>query len=320
MAARQDIGNIRHVRHVRHIGHDGATAVVAGMNSTNSTNGTNGTNETKDDMASRRSGGRSGGRSNGRGRGSSSSARFRKRWLSGTTLLERILILIVLAVVGGTSAGVALPELSDTVDRFTGGTAASGPAVDVLNTLTVDDAQSADGYDRDSFGYRETDDDGNGCDIREDILARDMTEVTYRGLTGQSACQVKSGTLQDPYTGKTIHFTRGVQTSTAVQIDHVVALENAWQSGAKSWDTAKRYRFGNDPYNLLAVDGPANQEKSSSSAAYWLPTNGDYRCEYVARQIGVKSKYGLSVTSQEKDAMLSVLHSCPAQSVPEDGQ
>lgn len=103
-----------------------------------------------------------------------------------------------------------------------------------------------------------------------------------------------------------------------MQIDHVVALENAWQSGARDWSTAKRHEFGNDPYNLLAVDGPANQEKGSASAAYWLPTNADYRCDYVARQIGVKDKYQLTVTSQEKDAMLAVLHTCPGQAVPAD--
>lgn len=86
---------------------------------------------------------------------------------------------------------------------------------------------------------------------------------------------------------------------------------------AREWSRAERYEYGNDMYNLLAVDGPANQEKGSASAAYWLPTNGDYRCDYVARQIGVKDKYGLTVTTKEKRAMLSVLHGCPAQSIPE---
>ena len=137
------------------------------------------------------------------------------------------------------------------------------------------------------------------------------------GSRSGAGCKVKSGVLSDPYTGTTIRFTRGVKTSSAVQIDHVVALENAWQSGANQWDRTKRYRFGNDMYNLLAVDGPANQEKGSASAAYWLPTNGAYRCDYVARQIGVKAKYGLTVTTKEKRAMLSVLRACPAQSVPE---
>ncbi|MBW3081175.1 HNH endonuclease family protein [Bifidobacterium saguinibicoloris] len=243
---------------------------------------------------------------------------FRRRRFTGTSLTERLLILLVIAVIAGVSAGIGLPKISPTLAKVTGETAASGPAVDVLNTLAVDDGQNASGYDRDAFGYRETDDDGNGCDIREDILARDLKDVTFKGLTGHDACTVKSGTLDDPYTGKTIRFTRGVHTSTAVQIDHVVALENAWQSGARDWDTAKRYRYGNDPYNLLAVDGPANQEKGSASAAYWLPTNGDYRCDYVARQIGVKAKYGLSVTTAEKDAMLAVLHGCPGEEVPKD--
>ena len=72
------------------------------------------------------------------------------------------------------------------------------------------------------------------------------------------------------------------------------------------------------PITCWTVDGPANQEKGSASAAYWLPTNADYRCDYVARQIGVKDKYQLTVTSQEKDAMLAVLHTCPGQAVPAD--
>ena len=126
---------------------------------------------------------------------------------------------------------------------------------------------------------------------------RDVTFTTPGG------CQVQSGVLHDLYTGKTIDFVRGPQTSSAVQIEHVVALENAWQSGARDWDTAKRYKFGNDMYNLLAADGEANSEKGSASAAYWLPTNADFRCEYVARQIGVKDKYDLSVTTKEKQAM-----------------
>lgn len=245
-------------------------------------------------------------------------ARFRRRLVRGQRFVERVLVLVFLAALAGAGIGLALPELSPTVAKVTGETASTGQAADVLATLAVDDAPDASGYSRDAFGYRETDDDGDGCDIREDILARDLKNVAFKGASGKYACTVVSGTLDDPYTGRTITFTRGVQTSAAVQIDHVVALENAWQSGARNWDTAKRYRYGNDPYNLLAVDGPANQDKGSASAAYWLPTNGAYRCGYVARQIGVKSKYGLTVTSAEKDAMLAVLHACPGQEIPAD--
>ncbi|KAB7788145.1 HNH endonuclease family protein [Bifidobacterium cebidarum] len=243
-----------------------------------------------------------------------SSTHFR-RGFNASNPLERILILLVIAAIIGVTAGLLLPEISPTAGKITGNYTATGSAADTLNHLTVDDSQNAAGYDRDSFGFRETDTDGNGCDAREDVLARDLTDVRYKYA---GSCQVSSGTLQDPYTGQTIHFVRGRTTSAKVQIDHVVALENAWQSGARDWSTAERHQFGNDPYNLLAVDGPANQEKGSASAAYWLPTNAAYRCDYVARQIGVKDKYRLTVTSQEKDAMLAVLHTCPGQAVPAD--
>lgn len=227
--------------------------------------------------------------------------------------LERVLILAVIAVVVGVGAGVILPKVNPEAGELTGEYVASGDAAETLETLRVDDHQDGSGYERDYFGFRETDDDGDGCDVRDEVLARDLEDVTF---TTPGGCQVQSGVLHDLYTGKTIDFVRGPQTSSAVQIEHVVALENAWQSGARDWDTAKRYRFGNDMYNLLAADGRANQEKGSASAAYWLPTNADFRCEYVARQIGVKDKYDLSVTTKEIQAMLSVLRSCPGQEVP----
>ncbi|OZG61347.1 deoxyribonuclease [Bifidobacterium lemurum] len=239
---------------------------------------------------------------------------FRKRRFNASNPLERVLILLVIAAMVGVGIGLGLPMFSPTVSKITGGYTATGDAADTLATLVVDDQPDSSGYDRDLFGFRETDDDGNGCDVREDVLARDLTDVVYKY---PGSCKVQSGTLDDPYTGETIQFVRGVDTSALVQIDHVVALANAWQSGARDWTTAERYRFGNDSYNLLPVDGTANQDKGSASAAYWLPTNGDYRCSYVARQIGVKAKYQLTVTSKEKDAMLTVLHSCPGQPVPE---
>lgn len=228
---------------------------------------------------------------------------------------ERVLILLVIVIVIGVTVGLILPRLSPRVGELTGRYTATGNAAETLEKLQVDDNVSTAGYDREKFGYRQTDIDGNGCDVREDVLARDLSNVQY---TSNRSCKVKSGILDDPYTGKTIHFQRGQTTSAAVQIDHVVALQNAWQSGAKHWDNSKRVQFGNDMYNLLAVDGPANQGKGSASAAYWLPTNSVYRCDYVARQIGVKDKYGLTVTSQEKRAMLSVLHGCPGQAVPSE--
>lgn len=204
---------------------------------------------------------------------------------------------------------------------MTGQYVSVGPVSQVLSQLAVDDQPSTQGYDRESFGYNTTDDDGDGCTIRDDVLARDM-KVTRFGANqhpnGASfpACQVRGGELADPYTGKTIHFVRGPRTSAAVQIDHVVALENAWQSGANQWELEERRQFGNDGLNLLAVDGPANQEKGSASAAYWLPTNKKFQCQYVARQVAVKSKYQLTVTTQERQAISTVLRTCPAEQLP----
>ena len=103
--------------------------------------------------------------------------------------------------------------------------------------------------------------------MRNYILARDMTNISYV----EDACKVQSGTLADPYTGSTINFARGADTSDDVQIDHVVALSDAWQKGAQQLTSADRYSLANDPLNLLAVDGTANQNKGDSDAASWLP-------------------------------------------------
>ena len=173
-------------------------------------------------------------------------AHFRRQRFNANGLAERIAILLVVAVVAGISIGLLMPKVNPTVGEITGEYVATGSAAETLQSLTIDDHPSRAGYDRDSFGFRQTDDDGNGCDVREDVLARDLTDVRYVGAAGAggsgsgAGCKVKSGVLSDPYTGTTIRFTRGVKTSSAVQIDHVVALENAWRSGASTWDQAKR--------------------------------------------------------------------------------
>lgn len=179
-----------------------------------------------------------------------------------------------------------------------------------LNTLAVKGRAPKTGYSRDQFGQ------GwgtlDGCDTRQTILRRDLTGV----VLGSDGCAVESGTLADPYTGKTIAFTRGAATSGAVQIDHVVALGDAWQTGAQQLDAGTRKNLANDPLELLAVDGPANEQKSDGDAATWLPSNKGFRCYYVARQIAVKAKYGMWVTQAEKDAMNGVLSGCPEQKLP----
>jgi len=137
-------------------------------------------------------------------------------------------------------------------------------------------------------------------------------------MDGTRDCVVLTGTLADPYTATKISFVRGQDTSNAVQIDHVVALSDAWQKGAQKLDADTRRAFANDPLNLLAVDGPANQAKGDGDAATWLPSNKSYRCQYVARQVAVKAKYSLWVTQAEHDAIARVLKSCPDQSLPDE--
>lgn len=185
-----------------------------------------------------------------------------------------------------------------------------GGAVALLATLTVKGRAAKTGYSREQFGPDWPDVDHNGCDTRDDILRRDLVDITYR--SDDPTCTVATGTLHDPYTGKTIEFVRGVGTSEAVQIDHLVALSDAWQKGAQQWTADKREQFANDPVELLAVDGPTNEQKGDGDAATWLPPNKSYRCAYVSEQIQVKAKYRLWVTQAEHDAMVQVLASCGA--------
>ena len=180
-------------------------------------------------------------------------------------------------------------------------------ALRILNTLPVKGRAPKTGYSRAQFGDAWSDIDHNGCDTRNDILNRDLTAKQHKNSRG---CVGISGILNDPYTGKVINFMRGKDTSEQVQIDHVVALSDAWQSGAQEISAQERLQLANDPENLLAVDGPANQQKSDSDAATWLPANASFRCSYVARQIRVKAKYHLWVKPAEKEAMINVLTPC----------
>lgn len=185
-----------------------------------------------------------------------------------------------------------------------------GSAAAALESLAVRGRAPKNNYDRAAFGQAWLDADRNGCDTRNDILRRDLSDVVF---SKGSRCKIASGTFREPYVGRSATFRRGAESSKAVQIDHVVALGDAWQKGAQQLTLKERQNLANDPLNLIAADGPANQEKSASDAASWLPKNKALRCHYVARQISVKSAYGLWVTQAEKDAMARVLGSCPQQ-------
>lgn len=169
-------------------------------------------------------------------------------------------------------------------------------------------------YDRDAFGFKSYDHDRNGCDIRNDVLRRDLDDPVIR--PGTHGCVVESGLLLDPYTGQLHAFVRGAQSSSDVQIDHVISLADAWRSGAHGWDADDLLIFGNDPMNLLAVDGTANQEKSGLSVDEWLPADTSFHCEFVAIQVAVKVTYGLTVSAEELATMREVLGTCPDRPVP----
>ncbi|GII89926.1 HNH endonuclease family protein [Sinosporangium siamense] len=214
---------------------------------------------------------------------------------------------VLLAVVTGCGA-------VSTSDDTGGGRQIADAAADIgtarrdLAKLQVKGRAPMTGFDREEFGRAWADVDGNGCDTRNDILKRDLTQETFG--EGAKRCVVLSGTLDDAYSGREIEFRRGQRSSMDVQIDHVVALADAWQKGAHRWNEDKRREFANDPLNLQAVDGPLNGQKGAADAATWLPPHKPYRCAYVARQVAVKAKYELWVTSAEKEAIERVLVKC----------
>lgn len=181
----------------------------------------------------------------------------------------------------------------------------------MLDGLPVKGWDRAQDFKRYRFGERWSDDvdvefGHNGCNTRDDILRRDLTRVELRPGT----CLVQRGILHDPYSGGVIEFVRGPTTSEAVQVDHLVSLADAWYKGARAWDDARRRDFANDPRNLLAVSARANFDKAFRDAAGWLPANAAFECEFVARQITVKTGYGLWVSANEKAAMHRVLRRC----------
>ena len=188
--------------------------------------------------------------------------------------------------------------------------AAANDALSALNKLEVKGRAAKTGYTRSQFPHW-SDPDRNGCDARNDTLKRDLTNITYK--VGTRNCKVIAGQLLDPFSGEVLIFTSEKST---VDIDHVVALSNAWQTGAAYFDKTKRSQIANDPLNLLAVDAKLNRQKGDADAATWLPPAKSYRCEYVARQIAVKIKYSLWLTAPEKSAMSKILASCKVQLLP----
>jgi len=185
--------------------------------------------------------------------------------------------------------------------------APDGSARELLDTLAVSDPAEAPGYEASRFGWR-NDTDHNGCDTRNDVLRRDLTDATIK--PGTRGCVVASGILTSPYSGERVEFVAG-DDGGDVDIDHVVARKDAWQSGASEWSDEELVRFGNDPLNLLAVEASLNRSHGSRAADEWVPDPEAGACTFTARQVAVKAAYDLTVTTGERAAMVGVLESCP---------
>ena len=194
---------------------------------------------------------------------------------------------------------------AESIVDYADGAETGRPAVELLEELAIKGRAPKTGYSREQFYdvWPEI----NGCSLRQLILKREFGETAVI----RDGCNVVAGEYDDAYTGKHKVFTERAEISDGVQIDHVVALSDAWQKGAQQLSSEERFALATDPLNLLAVDAEANKQKSDGDAATWLPANKKFRCQYVARQVSVKHKYNLWVTQAEKDAIVRVLTACP---------
>ncbi|MFD5461665.1 HNH endonuclease family protein [Kitasatospora sp. NPDC127059] len=242
----------------------------------------------------------------------------RRTWLSAAT----VFLICVLALVGwlvegrdrastgGSAAGIGTSPLENPDGTKPGLAPLTTPAEqkaarDLIAEVATARTGPKDGYDRNEFGPAWTDSvegvpfGGNKCDTRNDLLARDGSGVERKD---GSDCVVTAMTIHDPYTGKTVQWTK--QQASKIQIDHVMPLSYDWQMGAARWDKAKRVRIANDPLNLIPADGSQNGSKGDSGPTDWLPASTEIRCSYAVRFAQVSLKYQLPVTEADKKAML----------------
>ncbi|OLT96324.1 HNH endonuclease family protein [Mycobacterium syngnathidarum] len=190
------------------------------------------------------------------------------------------------------------------------------PGVDLLaGVLQIPVRVRGNDYRRAAFGESWDDDNSapgghNGCDTRNDILNRDLVDKTSVAIKRCPAA-VATGTLHDPYTNAVVSFVRGNQTGASVQIDHIVPLALAWDLGARDWPDDLRLRFANDPANLLAVAGKANQDKGDQEPAHWMPPNRAFWCQYAVQFVEVLRGYALPVDTASAVVLRDAAGTCP---------
>jgi hypothetical protein len=229
----------------------------------------------------------------------------------------RRLGLLIAAVLLAVTVAVQVTS-SRTADRFVAMAEAPMVAVgsDILAGIPVIPARiRGNDYRRAAFGEAWTDDNPapgghNECDTRNDVLDRDLMDKTYTFIK-RCPTAVATGLLHDPYTNAVVTFTRGNQVGASVQIDHIVPLALAWDLGARNWPDQIRLRFANDPANLLAVAGQANQDKSDGEPAVWMPPNHAFWCQYAVQFAAVLRGYGLSVDQPSATVLRDAAATCP---------
>ena len=231
--------------------------------------------------------------------------RSRLLWLALTVVLAVVVAVQVVATSSDRSQFIAQADIPTVA-----------PGADVLaGILEVPVRIRGYDYRRDAFGDAWTDDNSapgghNGCDTRNDILDRDLADKTYVSIK-RCPNAVATGTLHDPYTNATVAFVRGAQVGASVQIDHIVPLALAWDLGARNWPADMRVRFANDPANLLAVAGQANQDKGDQEPATWMPPNTFFDCQYAMQFIAVLRGYGLPVDVPSTSVLRDAAGTCP---------
>lgn len=227
--------------------------------------------------------------------------RHRRRWISVAAAVTALILGLAGVLLAKDWNGGGPPSPSSTAHRTD-----AEAARQLLQGIPVQGRAAKTGYRRALYGH------GwptvAGCDMRNRILSRDLVDVVYR--PGTHGCMVQSGTLHDPYTGKTVEFVKGDTTSSIVQIDHRYPLALSWQQGAQQWNETKRELFAADPANLIAVEGAVNESKGASGPGSWLPPDRSYRCAYVINFVTVAARYELSLNPGDHQAAERVLQRC----------
>lgn len=230
------------------------------------------------------------------------------RWRRIVAVLGAMAAALGLVIVSPNSYEPAAGDVAAEASSDQAGTLTDGVlATEVLEKLEIKGRAPKTGYDRETQFYK-TWPSVDGCNLRQRIIKRELGDTAK---LDSDSCTVLGGEFDEPYTGQHLIFYEKTDLSKGIQIDHVVALSDAWQKGAQQLTQGERYSLATDPLNLLAVEASANQQKSDGDAATWLPKNKSFRCQYVARQVSVKYKYHLWVTQAEHDAIERVLQICP---------